>query len=259
MSDERGPSMNAAFDIAHRTPHIRHGFTLVELLVVIAIIAVLMAVLLPALRNAKKIAQSLRCMSTIKQIGLCNDMYASDNSDWYIPIVQPYAAGANGIWWTANNNLRDMFRLKTTPDGYAWPIYDWPINLTCPNADYAVNVATLGNRCWYNYGYNAEKRPWNLWMGATPRVAAAYRRSQLITPGSSMVMADSLDIQITWIGSIPGKYLGESPSAGVIALRHQNGANAVYFDGHVDRQAGDVLTSLNPDNAFWAATASNAP
>jgi prepilin-type N-terminal cleavage/methylation domain-containing protein/prepilin-type processing-associated H-X9-DG protein len=63
------------------------AFTLAELLIVIAIIAVLISILLPSLAAARRSANSVKCLSSLKQIGLAFQMYAQDNKRAF-PVVE---------------------------------------------------------------------------------------------------------------------------------------------------------------------------
>jgi prepilin-type N-terminal cleavage/methylation domain-containing protein/prepilin-type processing-associated H-X9-DG protein len=69
------------------------GFTLVELLVVIGIIALLISILLPTLASARRSANSVKCLASLKEIGNSFMLYANANRGTYPAVYDDQLQG----------------------------------------------------------------------------------------------------------------------------------------------------------------------
>jgi prepilin-type N-terminal cleavage/methylation domain-containing protein/prepilin-type processing-associated H-X9-DG protein len=120
-----------------------HGFTLIELLVVIAIIALLLSVLVPSLGKAKASAQSVVCLSNLKQCGAVINNYAFDNKSktqyhWEAVGVEGAFDAARYMWMYAAESYYEHPKLMICPTApkvsesrdngdvtHAWSVASW--------------------------------------------------------------------------------------------------------------------------------------
>ena len=223
------------------------AFTLIELLVVIAIIGILAAMLLPALTAAKVRAQSIGCLSNLKQLELCFHLYAVDNDDFLPPnnfvydIIsdQPIETGPS---WCTNLTIYDtnpigiqsglLFQYNT-----ATGIYHCPADNSCVQ-DHSGNVITGQTRLRsYNMSQSINGLPYGYNLDSETPSYNKFTAIRTPIPSELIVFLDvheneildtefGIPVAIDWFDQ---GYWWDVP-----ANRHGQGCNFSFADGHVE-------------------------
>ena len=219
-------------------------FTLIELLVVIAIIAILAAILLPALNSARERGRSASCVNNLKQIGVMVHAYADDNGGFF----PPYSDSNSRRW---DQNCIDYIRTYLSVGQSFNPSYAEVTdyiknkhiagNLSCPShmenkswaLDYGLN--------YYMYRAVNSLPAWE--SGAVTK--AYYIISKAPSPSSIYVFGDSYQHTIQLRGDTA------ADSIYGFLFRHNNNANMVFIDGHVE--PGNMTTIAKDPGTSWAA------
>ena len=208
------------------------GFTLIELLVVIAIIAILAAILFPVFAKAREKARQTSCLSNVKQLTLACKMYASDWDDG-----NPPACGGRhvpdrgfGLYWdlavlpyVANEQIFICPTMAKVMTGHFWePTYTpiWPIwTLYAESPDEVYG--DLNSRI--RYGKYSECN-----FPAEVIFLTEFNSSHLQTWEGPSIWAPFCDpILYPELGSS-----NPMPGIGTPAVRHNEGCNYGFADGH---------------------------
>ena len=224
----------------------RKGFTLIELLVVIAIIAILAAILFPVFAKAREKARQASCQSNLKQIGLAYAMYSGD----YDEIVAANSRGsAIGTIWVPGmlmpymKNLQ-IWRCPSNGTVQATPAVGMGGAVNCGCPDYYRLRGGYGP----NYGNTSAVN------GLTPwPVPSGQSLSAMQDPAGTLQMADSSCVVV----SPPGIWPSDTAANKLASLRHNDGSNVLFCDGHVKWLGSGGLGNYTigaPAKGIWTTT-----
>jgi len=228
--------MKSSFLLSHgRVNRVR--FTLIELLVVIAIIAILAAILLPALNSARERGRTASCINNLKQLGTAQEMYRSDNDDYFVEF-QP-----------------KMYR-GTTLNFLKWPhLLDayTPMITFVSNKDYAKcqDILQCPSDPDFNSAYNAGDK---LGVEDNPSYAYNFKLCSIVdngtiqtvwkyhsikSPSQKLMFADGLHKNSGSSRSTTPACKLNSPVD--LAGRHADGGNILFVAGHVSNLTNSEL------------------
>lgn len=227
------------------------AFTLIELLVVIAVIAILAALLLPALARAKEQGKQVNCISNLKQLQLCWQMYADDYGGVLAPndFIDNESPSNSGYLvqtsWCSGNARTDT-NTAGLQIGLLFPyntqagIYHCPSDVSLVQDANGNPIQLYRNRS-YNMSQSVNGLPFLLDPGSgypVDTIQPCFAKFSQVTnpqPSQLFVFIDENEatLQDTQFGyPMPNYSYGywwDMP-----ANRHNQGANLSFADGHVE-------------------------
>ncbi|HBC85734.1 MAG TPA: hypothetical protein DCZ94_02140 [Lentisphaeria bacterium] len=247
--------MNVTVRICPRL-HVKPVFTLIELLVVIAIIAILMALLLPALKTAKDQAKMIVCAGNEKQIGIAFEIYASDHNSYY-PAPNPqyyapygYVFGFDCYPWPAwwNVFLGPYAGCKDWKIGVVPAKFNPSTVFVCPMYDDSRGVTIVVDKMGAGLGMSNFVPPADKYGAWEQRIATFPYTPLIRQPATELLVADGR----AWMLGSAWEFTQPAPTCYALDwLRHRNGANFLYCDGHAEWLPSKEILGRNASNTLF--------
>ncbi len=202
---------------------------------VIAIIGVLAGLLLPTLSRSRTVAHRVRCASNLHQLGLAAQMYWDDNDGTAFRYLVGPTNNGRIYWfgWIENDSAGEGNRRFDPEAGALHPYLQGQGVETCPSLDYfSAQFKLKATGTAYGYGYNLSLSP----FGRPP-----VNLAQITHPVEVALFADAAQVNDFQPPASPERpmleefyYVSTNASERTAHFRHQQSANVVFCDGHVE-------------------------
>ena len=234
---------------------IRRYFTLLELLIVIAIIAIIAGMLLPTLNRARERANSIACVSNLRQIQYAVGGYADDNrgvfpniyggsvtmendpdANWiYTLYREKYLTSSAVFICRSQHRKTDGTDVKFLTDPASVRFYN--------NGSYGYNWLYLGTRILEG---RSGDRQWNLFCYNNGQFRNKVRKPSETISLVDVVRGGGSKNRGSFVASyfyIEGN--DEDIIDGNVDPRHSGGCNIAWVDGHVSH-----VNNINRKNPY---------
>ena len=201
-------------------------FTLIELLVVIAIIAILASMLMPAVSKARNKAEEISCVNNMKGLGTVLLIYMANNKNFFPPMDYNECKFVAGMSWIETVMGCTNADYKDKKSGIN-PTMD-ARSLFCPMA--------TENTSWERICYGLNNAfGWR--SGSTKGTLLTQPSKKIVIPETARYYNDN-GINSPATDGLWRLYPNFSNASdygwGHPSTRHDNRANCVHYDGHVE-------------------------
>ena len=242
------------------------GFTLIELLVVIAIIALLIGILLPSLSGARDSARSVKCLATMRTLGVSFGFYSDDHNDT-LPRSKHSVGFSGELTWAPQlfeyltnqpfDGQSDLWQSQSwwsaTNEFYRCPHDRRQSPIEQPDRPYSTAAVSYG----MNVYYELRREEIDPYKFAGDQFTPYRKRSAIPHPSLTILLGEMKDTLSTdHIMSHFWRTRGVEPGFEVATERHGDNAGYLMLDGHAEaRSLAEVYDASNERDRWYPALA----